>query len=102
VEYFLRYLREHPDLIARNTLVVEPLFKDANCADDDIVNFAIELDEVAVRIQVKATTRRNQYPLQPADARAALNRLLGHPANNSTLLTSKPLSLGLASECVIG
>ncbi len=54
-----------------------------------------------INIQVKATTKPDQYPLQPADARAALNRLLGHPADNSTLLTNKPLSPGLASECAI-
>jgi hypothetical protein len=43
-------------LIARTTLVVEPLFKSANDADDDIVDFAIELDDAAVHhIQVKAT-----------------------------------------------
>jgi hypothetical protein len=53
----------------------------------DIVDFAIELDDVAVHhVQVKATTKPDQYPLQPADARAALNRLLGRPADNSTLL----------------
>jgi hypothetical protein len=56
VEYILRYLREHPELIARTTLVVEPLFKSANDADDGIVDFAIELDDAAVHhIQVKAT-----------------------------------------------
>jgi hypothetical protein len=102
VEYFLRYLREHPELIARTTLVVEPLFKNANDADDDIVDFAIELDDAAVHhIQVKATTKSDQYSLQPADARAALKRLLDHPADNSTLLTNKPLSPGLSSECAI-
>jgi hypothetical protein len=102
VEYFLRYLRLHPELIARTTLVVEPLFKNANEADDDIVDFAIELDDVAVHhIQVKATTKPDQYPIQPADARAALNQLLGHPADNSTLLTNKPLSPGLASESAL-
>ncbi|WP_156751580.1 hypothetical protein [Mycobacterium sp. 1245111.1] len=102
VEYFLRYLREHPDLIARTTLVVEPLFKSVNDADDDIVDFAVELDDAAVhQLQVKATTKADQYLLQPADARAALDRLLVHPADNSTLLTNKHLSPGLACECVI-
>lgn len=102
VECFLRYLREHPELIARTTLVVEPRFKNDNDVDDDIVDFAIELDDAAVhRIQVKATTKPDQYPLQPADARAALNRLLDRPADNSTLLTNKPLSPGLSSECAI-
>jgi hypothetical protein len=46
VEYLLRYLREHPELIARTTLVVEPLFKSANDADDDAA---------VHHIQVKAT-----------------------------------------------
>jgi hypothetical protein len=102
VEYFLRYLSEHPELIARASLVVEPVLKDADDTDDDIVDFAIEVDDVAVHhVQVKATTKPDQYPLHPADARVALNRLLGHAANNSMLLTNKPLSPGLASACAI-
>jgi hypothetical protein len=46
VEYLLRYLRGHPELIARTTLVVEPLVKSANDADDDAA---------VHHIQVKAT-----------------------------------------------
>jgi hypothetical protein len=71
VEYFLRYLREHPELIARTTLVVEPLFKNANEADDDIVDFAIELDDVAIHhTQVRpppslTNTRYNRLTHEP-------------------------------------
>lgn len=101
-DYFLRYLREHPELIARATLVVEPLLLKADEKEDDIVDFAIEVDDVASHhIQVKATTKPDHYPLQPADAREALDRLLGHAAENSVLLTNKPLSPGLAAGCTI-
>lgn len=101
-DYFLRYLREHPELIPRATLVVEPLLINPAGKDDDIVDFAIEVDDSASHhIQVKATTKPDQYPLQPADARAALDRLLGHAADNSMLLTNKPLSPELVAECTI-
>ncbi len=101
-DYFLRYLREHPELIQRATLVVEPLLINADGKDDDIVDFAIEVDDVASHhIQVKATTKPDQYPLQPADARAVLDRLLGHGTENSMLLTNKPLSPELAADCTI-
>ncbi|AFS13792.1 Hypothetical protein MIP_02625 [Mycobacterium intracellulare subsp. intracellulare MTCC 9506] len=50
---------------------MEPMLKDTDDANDDIVDFAIELNDVAVHhVQVKATTKPDQYPLQPADARA--------------------------------
>lgn len=99
-EYFLRYLREHPELIPHAALVVEPLLTNANGQYDDIVDFAIEVDDAASHhIQVKATTKPNEYPLQPAEARVALGRLLGHAAQHSMLLTNKPLSTVLAAEC---
>jgi hypothetical protein len=102
LEYFLRYLREHPELIARTTLVVEPVLEDSDGVDDDIVDFGIEVDDVAVHhLQVKATTNPDRYRLQPSDARVALDRLLRHAADNSVLLTNKPLSSDLASKCAI-
>jgi hypothetical protein len=102
LEYFLRYLREHPELIARTTLVVEPILEDSDGVDDDIVDFGIEVDDVAVHhLQVKATTNPDRYRLQPSDARVALDRLLRHAADNSVLLTNKPLSSDLASKCAI-
>ncbi len=101
-DYFLRHLREHPELIPRAALVVDPLLTKPDGKDDDIVDFAIEVDDVATHhIQVKATTNPDQYALQPGDARKALNRLLDHDADNSILLTNKPLSPELANECTI-
>ena len=102
LEHFLRYLREHPELIARTTLVVEPVLEDSDGGDDDIVDFGIEVDDVAVHhFQVKATTKPDRYRLQPSDARVALDRLLRYSVDNSVLLTNKPLSSELASECAI-
>lgn len=103
LEYFLRYLRAQPELIPRAGLVVEPMLKDADDANDDIVDFTVELDDVAVHhVQVKATTKPDRYPVQPADARAALERLLKHEADNSVLVTNKPLSPDLLPQCAVG
>lgn len=98
--YFLRHLREHPELIQHATLIVEPLFTKPDGKEDDIVDFAIEIDDLPTHhVQAKATTDPDQYPLQPATARDVLTRLLDHAAQNSILLTNKPLSPELAIAC---
>lgn len=102
LDYFLRYLREYPELIPCSSLVVEPVLEDGEGEDDDIVDFAIEVDGVAAQyIQVKATTKPAQYALQPAEARRALQRLLNHGADSSILLTNKLLSPDLRSACAV-
>lgn len=98
-DYFLRYLRANPELIQHATLVIEPLITKPDGNDDDIVDFAIEIDgEATHHIQVKSSPDPNQHPLQPAPARAALTRLLSHKALNSLILTNKPLSPQLLGE----
>lgn len=101
-ELFLTLLRKNSELIARATLVVEPLHKKANGKDDDVVDFAIEVDgDVLYSVQVKASSEPDEYPLQPAPARAALERLVAYPASNTLLLTNKRISPGLLDEVEI-
>ncbi|MCX2930867.1 hypothetical protein ORI20_11300 [Mycobacterium sp. CVI_P3] len=98
-DVLLKLLRENPELISRATLVVEPLHKKADGKDDDVVDFAIEVDsEVMYSVQVKSSSQPDDYPLQPAPARDALERLVAYPASNTLLLTNKPISPGLLDE----
>src|SRR6516225_11507811 len=98
-ESFLTFLRENPELIPRAALVIEPLHTKADGNDDDVVDFAIEVDgEVSHNTQVKSSLDPATYPLQPAPARAALERLVSYPATNTLLLTNKPISPDLLNE----
>lgn len=98
-DYFLRYLRQNPELIPRAVLLVDPLISRPDGTADDIVDFAIEVDGVATHhIQVKASSEPEEHPLRPGDARPVLVRLLGHEARISLILTNKPLSPQLLPE----
>lgn len=98
-EVFLTLLHKNPELIPRATLVIEPLHTRADGEDDDVVDFAIEVDgEVLYSIQVKSSSERDGNPMQPAPARKALERLVAYPAANTLLLTNKPISPGLLDE----
>jgi hypothetical protein len=98
-EFFLRFLRQNPELIARSALVVEPLLPKPDGQADDIVDFAIEVDSEATHhTQVKSSVTPTDYSLQPAEARAVLERLLSLEAPNSLILTNKPLSPQLLGE----
>lgn len=104
VEFFLRYLRQNPELIPRATLVVDPLLINTGGVEDDIVDFGVEVDgESTHHCQVKSSTEPSTYPLQPAEARTVLEGLLGHQATNSFILTNKPLSPVLLGDAdVVG
>jgi len=98
-DYFLRYLGANPELIPRATLVVDPLVTKSDGKEDDIVDFAIEIDsEPTHSVQVKSSLDPAEYPLQPAQARDVLQRLLSNQAPNSLILTNKPLSPQLLGE----
>lgn len=98
-EVFLSLLRANPELIAHAALVIEPLRTKPDGKDDDVVDFAIEVDgEVLCSVQVKASSEPDKYPLQPAPARTALDRLVVHQASNIILLTNKPISPDLLGE----
>jgi hypothetical protein len=101
-EFFLTLVRDSPELIPRATLVVEPLRKKADGKDDDVVDFAIEVDgEVMHSVQVKSSSKPDEYPLQPAPARAALERLIAYPAEKTLILTNKPISPDLLGEVTV-
>jgi hypothetical protein len=98
-ESFLTFLSENPELIPRAALVIEPLHTKADGKDDDVVDFAIEVDgEVSHNTQVKSSPEPTTHPLQPAPAREALQRLVAHTATNTLLLTNKPISPDLLNE----
>lgn len=101
VEQFLQHLRGHPELIARTTLVVEPVVVGQDGADDDIVDFGFLTDgEATHHFQVKASLEPSKNPLQPAPAREALERLTAHNASSAVLYTNKPLSPVLSDEAI--
>ena len=98
-EYFLRFLRQNPELIPRATLVVEPLVAKPDGKEDDVVDFAIEVDgEATHHTQAKSSVEPTNNPLQPGDARPVLERLLRLEAPNAFILTNKPLSPQLLGE----
>lgn len=101
-EYVLAFLRNDPALIANANLVIEPLHKNEDGTDDDVVDFAIEIDDQpAHNVQVKSSSEPANHPLRPAGAREVFDRLVDHPADQRILLTNKPLSPALADEAVV-
>lgn len=101
VEQFLQHLRSSPELIARTALVVEPVVAGPDGADDDIVDFGFLTDgEATHHFQVKASLEPSKNPLQPAPARATLERLIKHNARSAVLYTNKPLSPDLLSGAI--
>ena len=102
VEQFLQHLRDSPELIARTALVVEPVVVGPDGADDDIVDFGFLTDgEATHHFQVKASLDPSKNPLQPAPARAALERLITHNASSAVLYTNKPLSPDLSDGTAV-
>jgi hypothetical protein len=90
-------LREHPTA----SLLVEPtaLARRGVAADDDIVDFAVELNAVVVdKIQVKGSANPLSQNLHPGEANTVLARLSGSTTSTATLLTNRPLSSGLAEQ----
>lgn len=101
-EYALAFLRNNLALIPHANLVIEPLHKNDDGDDDDVVDFAIEIDDEPSRnVQVKSSSEPEDRPLQPAAAREVFERLLLHPAQQRILLTNKPLSPALADAAIV-
>ena len=101
-EYVLALLRNDLALIPHANLVIEPLHRKDDGKDDDVVDFAIEIDdEPSHNVQVKSSSEPEDHPLQPAAAREVFDRLVNHPAEQRILLTNKPLSPALADAAVI-
>jgi hypothetical protein len=100
-EYVLAFLRNNLALIPHANLVIEPLHKKDDGKDDDVVDFAIEIDdEPSHNVQVKSSSEPEDHPLQPAAAREVFDRLVNHPAEQRILLTNKPLSPALADAAI--
>ncbi|MFD6354625.1 hypothetical protein [Nocardia tengchongensis] len=96
----LRMLCADPTLTNRVMLSIEPIALNSAGEVDDIVDFSISVDGVAVnRVQVKVSGSPESYPLQPADAGRVFARMLAAAGSGAmTLLTNRPLSPGLRHE----
>ena len=69
-------------------------------ADDDIVDFAVEVDAVVVdKVQVKGSADPLGHQLYPGEAQTVLDRLSGSSTSTATLLTNRSLSSGLNQQC---
>ncbi|ORA15590.1 NB-ARC domain-containing protein [Mycobacterium asiaticum] len=102
-EEILRIIAERVDDLSGLTLVIEPTRADlgtASDADDDIVDFAIEVDGTVVRrVQVKSSkTPSSMNPLRHSDASSIFKRM-GTNAGEAVILTNKPLAKKLLNAC---
>lgn len=94
-EYFLRHLREHLDKVGTIALHIESASLGDSQQHDDIVDFAIEVDEVIdTRTQVKAS--RIGRDLIPSEAKEVFEELDDGKVPNVRLHTNRPLSPKLA------
>jgi len=102
IERFLRFLRDHLGELAAIALHVEPttMSQEGIARDDDIIDFAIELDsEIVERDQVKGSSDPNNNKLYKGEADTVFDRLNGEVAAQSVLLTNRPLGQGLKDSC---
>lgn len=102
IERFLRYMRDHLGELGSIALHVEPtaLMRDGFARDDDIIDFAIELNnEIAERDQVKGSSNPADNKLYHGEADAVFHRLDGEVATRSVLLTNRPLGPALQERC---
>jgi hypothetical protein len=80
---------------------VEPtsLSQQGIARDDDIVDFAVELDAVIVeRTQVKGSSDPENNQLYPGEADGVFDRLGRDPRTQSILLTNRPAVVGIEGE----
>ncbi|SPM40210.1 hypothetical protein MNAB215_2406, partial [Mycobacterium numidiamassiliense] len=102
-EEILHIVKERADNLTGLALIVEPTRADlgnASDADDDIVDFGIEVDgNVVRRVQVKSSkTPSGTNPLRYSDASLFFERL-GTSAGEAVILTNKPLAKKLLESC---
>jgi hypothetical protein len=103
IERFLRYLRDHLGELATIALHVEPttLMSEGIARDDDIIDFAIELDdEIVERDQVKGSSNPDGNKLYHGEAETVFERLNGEFATHSVLVTNRPLGPSLQERCL--
>lgn len=102
IERFLRYMRDHLGELPAIALHIEPttLMSEGVARDDDIIDFAIELDDQIVeRDQVKGSSNPEENKLYHGEADTVFERLNGEVATRSILLTNRPLGPGLQERC---
>ncbi|WP_231976664.1 hypothetical protein, partial [Mycobacterium sp. E740] len=97
-EYFLRFLRENLDKVGTIALHIESASLGASQQHDDIVDFAIEVDEaIDTRAQVKSS--RVGRELIPSEAKEVFEKLNDGKVPNVRLNTNRPLSEKLREAC---
>lgn len=90
-EYFLRHLRENLDKVGTMALHIESASIGDSQQHEDVVDFAIEVDEVIdTRTQVKAS--RIGRDLIPSEAKEVFKELDDGKVPNVRLHTNRPLS----------
>ena len=93
-ETFLNHLRNNFDKVGSTALHIESASLGNSADDDDIVDYAIEVDEtIWVRTQVKATRRGRA--LTPSEAKGVFEALNDNRAPSIRLSTNRPLSPGM-------
>lgn len=102
-EEFLRLVVARADDLAELAAIIEPTRTDlggSDVADDDVVDFAIEVGgEIVRRVQVKSSrVPSGMNPLRYSDA-AAIFKRMGAGAHEAVILTNKPLAKKLVDAC---
>ena len=102
-EEFLRLVVARGDDLAELAVIIEPTRTDlggSGVADDDVVDFAIEVGgEIVRRVQVKSSrVPLGMNPLRYSDA-AAIFKRMGAAAHEAVILTNKPLAKKLVNAC---
>src|SRR3954453_5538522 len=99
-EYFLRHLRENLDKVGSMALHIESASLGGSQQNDDIVDFAIEVDEaIDTRTQVKAS--RVGREVLPSEAKGVFEKLNDGNAPNIRLMTNRPLYPALKDACQV-
>jgi hypothetical protein len=104
-EEFLRLVVARGDDLAELAVIIEPTRTDlpgSDVADDDVVDYAIEVGgEIVRRVQVKSSRVPSAMnPLRYSDA-AAIFKRMGAGAHEAVILTNKPLAKKLAKACAL-
>lgn len=102
-EEFLRLLASGSDDLVSAAFIVEPTqvdLRSASGADDDVVDYAVEINgQVTRRVQVKASRIPSRLnPLKYSDASAIFKRMSSE-GDEAIILTNRPLAKKLEKAC---
>lgn len=99
-EFCLRHIRENFDKIGSTALHIESASLEETSEHDDIVDFAIEEDEIiSTTAQVKASRTGRQ--LAPAEAKKVFEKLDDGTTPHIRLITNRALSPALLESCEV-